>query len=100
VGILAAMEFEWDPRKSELNRRKHGITFEEALTVFADPLARVFDDPHHSGEELRQIIVGHSKRHRVVMVYFTERRDRVRIIGARNTTKQERFDYEENKKSE
>ncbi len=90
------MEFEWDPRKATANRRKHGITFDEALTVFADPLARIFDDPDHSAAERREIIIGHSAAHRLLMVSFTERHDRVRIISARVTTRQERDDYEEN----
>jgi uncharacterized DUF497 family protein len=94
------MEFEWDPHKAAANRRKHGISFDEALTVFYDPLARVFDDPDHSEGESREIMIGHSTRHRLLLVYFTNRRDRVRIIGARNATKREQSDYEENKKSE
>jgi uncharacterized DUF497 family protein len=94
------MDFEWDPRKAKANRHKHGITFDEALTVFSDPLASIFDDPDHSAEEKREVVVGHSAKHRLLMVFFTEQRDRVRIIGARVTTKQERRDYEDHKTSQ
>ena len=90
------MQLEWDPRKDAANRRKHGIAFDEALTVFADPLARIFDDPDHSAGEAREIIVGHSARQRLLLVSFTERGGKVRIISARAATKRERKDYEEN----
>ena len=89
------MEFEWDARKEVANRRKHGVRFDEALRVFADPLARIFDDPDHSAEEEREIIIGHSARQRLLLVCFTERSDRVRIVSARLTTRREREDYEE-----
>lgn len=52
------MKFEWDPRKAASNRKKHEVSFEEALTVFADPLARIFDDEDHSLDEPREIIIG------------------------------------------
>src|SRR5207244_8081947 len=55
------MSFEWDPRKAAANRKKHGVSFEDALTVFGDRLARIFDDPDHSRTEAREIIVGHSR---------------------------------------
>jgi uncharacterized DUF497 family protein len=96
VDILPVMNFEWDVRKAASNRRKHGVRFEEALTVFLDAIARIFDDEEHSVEERREIIIGHSAGGRLLVVYFTERRDRVRIIGARPATKRERLDYEEN----
>jgi uncharacterized protein len=91
-------EFEWDAAKAETNVRKHGIAFEEALTVFADPLARIFDDPDHSSEERRELIIGHSAKQRVVIVSFAEHGPRTRIINARKATKRERQDYEENTK--
>lgn len=91
-------EFEWDAAKAETNVRKHGIAFEEALTVFADPLARIFDDPDHSSEESRELIIGHSAKERVVIVSFVEQGPRTRIISARKATKRERQDYEENTK--
>jgi uncharacterized protein len=90
------MEFVWDPRKEAANRRKHGVSFDEALTVFADPMAQVFDDPDHSAEEAREIIIGHSARHRLLIVCFTERGGAIRIIGARAGTRGERQRYEEN----
>ena len=87
--------FEWDRRKARINSAKHGVSFEEAVTVFADPLARIFDDPAHSTGEVCEIIVGHSRRRRLLVVSFTERGDAVRIVNARRATKNERHDYEE-----
>lgn len=91
-----SFEFEWDPAKAEANRKTHGVTFEEAFTVFADPLARIFDDPDHSADEKREIIIGHSAKQRLLLVCFTERGGRVRIINARSATKGERQRYEQN----
>jgi uncharacterized DUF497 family protein len=88
------ISFEWDPRKAAANRKKHGVSFEEALTVFGDSLARIFDDPEHSGTEAREIIVGHSARQRLLVVCFVERGKRVRIFSARKATRKERNDYE------
>ena len=90
--------FEWDPVKANANLRKHGVAFEEALTVFVDPLARIFDDPDHSADEPREIIIGHSTKPRLLVVGFTERSGTVRLIHARGATKTERKDYEENVK--
>lgn len=90
------MEFEWDRGKAALNRRKHRVGFEEAVTVFADPLARIFDDPVHSMAEHREIIVGRSSHQRLLIVCFTERGSTVRIITARRASKQEQKSYEEN----
>jgi uncharacterized protein len=87
--------FEWDRRKARINTAKHGVSFEEALTVFADPLARILDDPAHSAGEAREIIVGQSRRRRLLVVSFTERGEAVRIIGARRATRNERDDFEE-----
>jgi len=92
-----AIEFEWDAQKAATNQKKHGITFEEAATVFGDALAAIFDDEAHSIEEHREIIIGHSDRNRLLLVSFTERSEQIRIISARRTTKQERRDYEENR---
>lgn len=83
-------------RKALANQQKHGVSFEEAATVFANPLAAIFDDPDHSQDELREIVVGHSDRNRVLIVSFTERGGAVRIISARAATPRERKDYEEN----
>ena len=63
--------------------------------VFADPLARIFDDPDHSADESREIIVGHSMEQRLLIISFTERGGRVRIISARTATRRERHDYEQ-----
>ena len=92
----SAPEFEWDTKKAKENLKKHGITFEEALTVFADPLARIFDDPDHSANERRELVIGHSANQRMLVVSFTERESRTRIIGAREATPHERHDYEQN----
>ena len=92
-----ALRFEWDEGKGISNLRKHKVAFEEASTVFADPLAVIFDDAEHSRDEFREIIVGHSILGRLLLVSFTERSDDlVRIISARRATKRERKDYEEN----
>ena len=90
------MEFEWDREKAAVNRRKHHVGFEEAVSVFADPLARIFDDPVHSTAEHREIIVGRSFRQRLLIVVFTEHGTTVRIISARRATRQEQKSYEEN----
>ena len=91
-----APEFEWDAKKAKRNIKKHGVSFEEALTVFADPLASIFDDPDHSNDERRELIVGHSVRRRILVVSFTDQRPRTRLIGARKATSRERRDHEEN----
>lgn len=93
------LRFEWDARKALANRMKHGILFEEAMTVFNDPLARIFDDSDHSMTESREIIIGVSLKQRLILVCFTERRKTVRIISARKATKLERQDYEEARSS-
>jgi uncharacterized DUF497 family protein len=89
------MQFIWDPRKAELNRRKHGVSFEDASAVFADPLARIFDDLDHSSLERREIIVGHNSAGRLLLVCFTERAEVIRLFSARHTTAAERRDYEQ-----
>lgn len=90
------MRFSWDPAKASSNFRKHGVAFDEAATVFLDPLSRIHDDPDHSIGEYREIIVGHSAAGRLLLVSFTERADVVRIINARRPDTRERQDYEEN----
>ena len=87
--------FEWDARKAAANSRKHGVTFPEAITVFADLLAKIFDDPDHSLSERREIIIGQSSRGRLLLVSFTDRGDRIRIISARTVTRRERKAHEE-----
>jgi|SRR5882672_7463881 len=90
-----AQQFEWDKLKADTNLKKHGVSFDEALTVFADPLARIRDDPDHSEVERREIIIGHSVKRRVLVVGFTERETKVRIINARRAAANERKNYEE-----
>jgi hypothetical protein len=75
------------------------VSFGEALTVFADPLARIFDDEDHAVEEQREIIIGHSAKLRPLVVCFLAQEDTVRIFSARRVTKRERGDYEENVQS-
>jgi len=86
------IQFQWDLQKADTNERKHGVTFVEAVTVFRDVLACIFDDKDHSEEEFREIIVGHSIQNRLLVVAFTE--DLIRIISARKATREEREDYE------
>ena len=87
--------FEWDPRKAESNLKKHGVSFEEAVTAFGDPLSMNMSDPDHSEGEQRFIVLGTSARLRPVVVSYTERPPRTRIISARLATRQERHQYEE-----
>jgi hypothetical protein len=90
------VQYEWDPKKARGNARKHRVSFDEALTVFLDPLALTFDDPDHSADEHRFITIGLSSRDRVLVVAHVDRLDdRVRIISARRATSRERHDYEE-----
>jgi uncharacterized DUF497 family protein len=89
------VNFEWDPGKARQNRRKHRVSFQEAATVFGDPLASTFDDPDHSASELRFITVGMSSAGRVLMVAHSDRNGNVRIISARKATQHERKHYEE-----
>jgi len=91
-----SQQFEWDATKAAANLKNHGVGFEEALTVFADPLAKVFDDADHSADEKREIIVGHSMQLRLLVVGFIERDGKMRIINARTATARERRDYEKN----
>ena len=91
-----SLEFEWEPKKAEANLAKHGVSFEEAITVFADPLARIFDDAEHSHTERREIIIGHSVQQRLILVSFAGADERVRLLSARQATRTERKDYEEN----
>lgn len=89
------MNFEWDPGKARQNRRKHRISFEEAATIFGDPLAITYPDPDHSILEQRFITVGLSRVNRVLIVAHTDRDQNIRIISARKTTDRERRHYEE-----
>jgi uncharacterized DUF497 family protein len=90
-----ALRFEWDARKAASNLKKHGVSFDEAVSVFDDPLAAIFDDQEHSEGERREIIVGYSVVRRLLLVSFTDRRNRVRVISARTATRKERQRHEE-----
>jgi len=91
---MSGVVFDWDPAKAVANLAKHGVTFEEALTVFMDPMARIHGDPDHSKAERREIIVGHSIHQQLLLVSFVERGEKVRLISSRLATKRERRDYE------
>ena len=88
------MQFEWDHKKAISNLRKHKISFEEAMTVFYDPLSATFEDPNHSIDEKRLITVGYSSRSRLLVVSHTERGKTIRIINARTATANERKRHE------
>ena len=89
------MNFEWDPDKATQNHRKHRVSFHEAATVFADPLAVTYHDPDHSLSEERFITVGTSRNGSVLIVAHSDRGENIRIISARKTTLHERKHYEE-----
>ncbi len=89
------MDFEWDNAKAELNKRKHGVSFLEAMTVFADWFTLTGYDPDHSDHEDRYITMGVSATGRLLLMSHTDRGDKVRIISARRATRAERKDYED-----
>jgi uncharacterized protein len=92
-----SVRIEWDSKKATGNLRKHGISFDEASTIFDDHLAVIFPDEDHSIDEIRELIIGHSVKNQLLIVSFTEREpDIVRIISARLATRKEIKDYEEN----
>lgn len=93
--MLVAVIFEWDPKKARANVRKHQLAFEEASSVFLDPLALTFPDPHNADEDGREITIGHAASGTVVFVSHCRRGDRTRIISARRATRRERKQYEE-----
>jgi uncharacterized protein len=88
------MEFEWDAKKADLNIAEHGGTFSEAVTVFGDPLELTIADPQHSEDELRFLSMGRSVMGRLLVVAYTEREGRTRIINACEATPRERRQYE------
>ncbi|MEX0803207.1 MAG: BrnT family toxin [Candidatus Binatia bacterium] len=90
-----ALEFEWDPVKAELNLKEHGVSFDEATTIFRDTLSITISDPDHSDYEVRFIDIGMSHRIQLLVVSYTERKDKIRIISARRATRAERKNYEE-----
>lgn len=89
------MDFEWDEEKSETNLRKHGVAFNDAATVFSDPLAYTIYDPDHSLDEDREITTGQSANGKIIIVSHTDRGDAIRIISARFATRAERKEYED-----
>ena len=89
------MKFEWNKDKAKANLSKHGVSFDESETVFDDPLYVDFYDPDHSDHEERYIIIGQSQQHRLLVVSYTERRNRIRLISARAATRMEKDAYEE-----
>src|SRR6185503_5115989 len=93
--LRMAYVFEWDARKASRNYRKHGVTFDEATSVFGDPFAVLMPDPDHSIRELRYLVLGMSERQRLLVVAFAERTPRTRLISARHATRRERRGYEE-----
>jgi uncharacterized DUF497 family protein len=89
--------FEWDDEKAAENLKRHGVSFSEASTVFADPLSRTIFDPMHSEEETRFVIMGESGLRHTLIVVHTYRGAVIRIISARTATARERKDYERGK---
>jgi uncharacterized DUF497 family protein len=89
------MEFEWDTNKAARNLNKHGVSFDEAATVFGDPLAITYDDPDHSDVEDRYLTFGHSSQGVLLVVSHTDRDERTRIISARRASRKEKKQYEE-----
>jgi hypothetical protein len=91
------LAFEWDSNKARSNLAKHGVSFDEATTVFGDPLSITISDPLHSEFEERFVLIGYSLRNRLLVVVHAERGGYIRIISARTATGRERLGYEENK---
>lgn len=89
------LKFEWDEAKAESNEQKHGVSFEEAASVFGDPLALTFSDPDHSLGEKRWLTFGVSCTDRLLLVAHAERGRAIRIISARKATRHERGIYEQ-----
>lgn len=92
---MIAKRIVWDDRKNKANRTKHGIDFEEASDIFFDPLALTVNDFDHSWDEFRFIAIGKTKLQKLVVVFFTETNEEIRIISARRPTRTERVNYEE-----
>jgi uncharacterized protein len=90
-----ALNFEWDPQKAAKNLAKHGVSFQEAESVFGDALGRIATDPRHSIDEERYVLLGVSRRQRLLAVMFTDRGEAIRLISARRATRRERRDYEQ-----
>ena len=97
--VIGNLQFTWDENKAGANQQKHGVSFEEAATVFSDSLAVIMDDVEHSEGEVREAIIGHSKMDRLLIASFTARGSIIRLISARVVTRNERKDYEESQLS-
>ncbi len=89
------MKFSWDPKKAAVNLKKHGVSFEEASTVFHDTLSVTGSDPDHSGDEQRFVTFGNSSQDRLLVVAHTDEGETIGMISARPVTRQERRIYEE-----
>jgi uncharacterized protein len=93
------VKFEWDPQKAGLNLKKHGVSFEDAASIFGDPLAGTIPDPEHSTAEPRFITIGVTPGQRVLVVVHTDRAEQIRILSARPATRAETKKYEEAQES-
>jgi len=89
-----SLTFEWDEKKADDSLRKHGVSFDEAKTVFNDPFSVTIYDPDHSSDEQRYIDIGLSSKGRLIVVSYSERSERIRIISSRGATKKEKGEYE------
>lgn len=89
------LNFEWDDGKAKANLTKHGVSFEQAATVFGDPMSLTIPDPAHSKVEVRAIVLGQSHQRKLLVVVHTERGDNIRIVSARRASRRERKTYEE-----
>ena len=92
------MQFEWNPKKAQANLKKHGVSFEEAVSLFYDPLSATFDDPDHSDDESRFLTIGFSAGNSLLFVSHLDRGEVLRIISARLATTSERKRHEEQRK--
>jgi uncharacterized protein len=95
---MTKLVFEWDREKSKSNLHKHGVSFEEAMSVWDDEFAAFLHDPAHSIDEDRYIMIGYSKKNNLLFVSFTERKNKIRLISTRKATNYERKRHEENSK--
>jgi uncharacterized protein len=98
TGNAMSTRFTWNSRKAAQNRKKHDVSFDEALSVFRDSTAFIFDDEEHSEYEHRELIIGHSYLNRLLIIAFAEREELIRIISARRATQKEREKYEKAKR--
>jgi len=90
-----SLTFEWDEKKADENLRKHGVSFDEAKTVFNDPFSVTIYDPDHSSDEQRYVDIGLSSKGRLIVVSYCKRGETIRLISSRKATRKEQRDYEE-----